>query len=497
MSLGRRRDRSLPLVARVFRRTGDSRNEPSRRPPPPAEAAVFASLSRRQFLEAAGALALAAGCAKGPQRGQTPWGLTPSGILVNDLHSGLNETRVARRIEVDGLGALHAALHEARAAGLPISVSGGLHAGGGQQFCAGALHLDTRRMARVLGFDRRTGIVKVETGILWPDLVGWLLREQEGKPEPWTIVQKQAGSDRMTIGGTLSANAHGDGLALRSVIDDVDSITLLDANGGFRHASRTENRELFRLTIGGFGLFGVIYSARLRLARRRRLARVVETIPARAVVASLEGAVRNGCFYGACDLDTSDPGSLFRKATLIAYRPVTDPAAGEVLWSDTRQLVGPLDVTRDAIDPSTTRSMTEVCVPRDGLTGLLDECASGFRDPGIRLIAAGVRLIERDQESFLAWARESWACVTFDVAAPRTAEGAASLAETTRRLVEAARTRGGTFLLSHQRAATPEQLRACYPQFPEFVRLKQRHDPADRFQSEWYRHYRHVGSGPL
>jgi hypothetical protein len=40
--------------------------------------------------------------------------------------------------------------------------------------------------------------------------------------------------------------------------------------------------------------------------------------------------------------------------------------------------------------------------------------------------------------------------------------------------------------------ATPRQVQICYPQFSEFLRLKKRHDPAERFQCDWYRHYRTV-----
>ena len=34
------------------------------------------------------------------------------------------------------------------------------------------------------------------------------------------------------------------------------------------------------------------------------------------------------------------------------------------------------------------------------------------------------------------------------------------------------------------------QVEICYPQFPEFLRLKTKYDPEERFQSDWYRHYR-------
>jgi len=33
-------------------------------------------------------------------------------------------------------------------------------------------------------------------------------------------------------------------------------------------------------------------------------------------------------------------------------------------------------------------------------------------------------------------------------------------------------------------------VQACWPQMPEFLRLKRKHDPQELFQSDWYRHYR-------
>lgn len=49
--------------------------------------------------------------------------------------------------------------------------------------------------------------------------------------------------------------------------------------------------------------------------------------------------------------------------------------------------------------------------------------------------------------------------------------------------------RGGTYYLTYHRYPTREQVEACYPQFREFLRLKKQHDPEERFQSDWYRHY--------
>jgi len=49
----------------------------------------------------------------------------------------------------------------------------------------------------------------------------------------------------------------------------------------------------------------------------------------------------------------------------------------------------------------------------------------------------------------------------------------------------------GRYYLTYHRYATRAQVEACYPQLPEFLRLKKKHDPDERFQSDWYRFYRH------
>lgn len=43
-----------------------------------------------------------------------------SGVVVNDVHSRLNETEVERVVEVDSVEAVRSALERARAAGLPV-----------------------------------------------------------------------------------------------------------------------------------------------------------------------------------------------------------------------------------------------------------------------------------------------------------------------------------------------------------------------------------------
>lgn len=66
-----------------------------------------------------------------------------------------------------------------------------------------------------------------------------------------------------TIGGSLSANAHGRDIRYGSLIDTVKSFHLLKADG--KVITVTPKDDLFSAVIGGYGLFGVILDADIEL----------------------------------------------------------------------------------------------------------------------------------------------------------------------------------------------------------------------------------------
>jgi len=84
--------------------------------------------------------------------------------------------------------------------------------------------------------------------------------------------------------------------------------------------------------------------------------------------------------------------------------------------------------------------------------------------------------------------------VTFNLCVAHNSEGVKDAVRSFRRLIDGAIGHGGSFYLTYHRWATRRQIQACYPQFEEFLRLKRAADPAERFQSDWYRHYKEVFS---
>ena len=230
-------------------------------------------------------------------------------VKVNDIHSQLNPTEVDSIVTVESEADLREAIADARRRGKPVSIAGGRHSMGGQQFAVGGVLLDTRSMRRILKLDAERGIVEIEAGIEWPGLIEGLIAMQQGEPRQWGIIQKQTGADRLTLGGALSSNIHGRGLTFKPIIGDVESFTMMDAEGALHDCSRTENAELFRLAIGGYGLFGVVTRIRLRLMPRTKLERIVKLIDVDQLMPAFDARIAEGFLYGDCQFST-DPSCL-------------------------------------------------------------------------------------------------------------------------------------------------------------------------------------------
>jgi len=479
-------------------------------------------LTRREFIRTAALFALAPRIFAKPE------------IWVNDVHSQLNRTRVRELLRPRTSEELAEIVHSASRKGLPISVSGCRHSMGGQQFATDSICIDARSLDRVISFDQERGLIEAEAGIQWPKLIRTYLDAQADKSKQWGIAQKQTGADRFTLGGSLSSNVHGRGLAMKPLISNIESFTLINADGKSIRCSRDENNELFRLVIGGYGLFGLIESVTLRLVPRQKLRRVVEIIRADDLPKRFEERIAQKFLYGdfQFSVDEKSPDFL-QRGVFSCYQPTDDHAPivakkelrdddwlellrlaytdrekafkrysdyylstnGQTYWSDTNQLSAYLpnyaQKIREQIGgEESSLIITEIYVPRPDLSNFLTHAAELLRSNRTIVIYGTVRLIEKDDESFLAWARKPYASIIFNLLTLHTSAGIEASARSFRGLIDLAIAGGGSYYLTYHKFAKPEQVMACYPQFKEFLHLKRKYDPTERFQSDWYRYYR-------
>lgn len=461
--------------------------------------------------------------------------------LLNDPHSQLNTTLVAEVRRPETLEELRDIIRKAAAGGMRISVAGGRHAMGGQQFAGGSLHIDMTALDKVLSADAVRGLLHIEAGACWPRIIAASHGIGHSPGKSWAIRQKQTGVDDVTLGGSISANAHGRGLMMQPIGDDIEDLTLIDAEGRVLRCSRTENPELFSLVIGGYGLFGIIYSATLRLAPRQRLRRVVDIIDLDDAMNAVHRRAAEGCLYGDFQfiIDPRDSGFL-RRGVFACYKPdegdgthgvegdsdLTPGAWLELLklahddkaqafrlyarhylntdgnfyWSDTMQLstyiasyAEHLEAHRTA-DPKNpvkeTLMIGEHYIPPERLLDFMRAAREILIHHGTEVIYGTIRSIKRDTASFLPWAKSDFACVIFNLRTPHNEQGIQRTADTFRALIDAAAGMGGSFFLTYHRYATADQVRACHPNFTEWLRKKMEYDPGELFVSDWYLHYR-------
>jgi len=122
--------------------------------------------------------------------------------------------------------------------------------------------VDTSRLNRILGIDAQRGLLEVQAATPWQSIAAEL-RPGDRRANVRTTMS--------TVGESIARNAAGpDG---SPAVSHVASLTLVMPDGDLRRVSRQREPELFALTVGGQGLFGLMYSITLQIGS---LARAVD-----------------------------------------------------------------------------------------------------------------------------------------------------------------------------------------------------------------------------
>src|SRR6266511_1357429 len=427
-------------------------------------------LTRREFIRTAALFALAPRILAEPERE----------IWVNDVHSQLNRTRVRELLTPRTRDELAQIVHSASRKGLPISFSGCRHSTGGQQFATDSICIDARPLDRVISFDQERGLIEAEAGIQWPKLIRTYLDAQADKAKQWGIAQKQTGADTFTLGGSLSSNVHGRGLAMKPLISNIESFTLINADGKSIRCSRHENNELFRLAIGGYGLFGLTDTVTLRLVPRQKLRRVVEIVHANDLPRRFEERIAQKFLYGDFQFLVDEKSSDFlQRGVFSCYEPIDEhepivakrerrdddwldllrlaytdrekafkrysdyylSTNGQTYWSDTSQLSAYLPnyavKIRELIGgDESSLIITVIYVPRPALPEFLAQAADLLRSNRTNVIYGAVQVLEKDDDRFLACARQSYDCIIFNLLTLHTPRGIEASGRSFRGLVD-------------------------------------------------------------
>jgi FAD/FMN-containing dehydrogenase len=440
-------------------------------------------------------------------------------LVVNDI-TQLNPIRVSEAIAPTTAAEIASAVKSHAG---PISIGGARHSMGGQIATPDSLHIDMRRFNRTLDFSPATKTITVQAGTRWRQI-------QERIDSSDLSVKIMQTYANFTVGGSLSVNVHGRYVGLGPIIFSVRSFKIILADGSEVEASPTRHADIFYGAIGGYGGLGVMTDVTLELADNVRVKRHAETMPIdryrEYFVRSVRGAP-SALFHNA-DIYATDYSDMHA----VTYSITTEPATiADRLIPDTdsyrlnrlvywaisdwpfgvgirRHLVDPIlfrgepvtwrnyEASYDAaeLEPSTRASATyvleEYFVPVERFDAFVPRMRAILRGSRANIINISVRHARADPGSLLAWARSDVFAFVIYYKQRTDAAARAEVGVWTRALIDAALDAGGSYYLPYQLHATASQFRRAYPRFDEFVALKRRVDPTNKFRNAlWDTYY--------
>jgi FAD/FMN-containing dehydrogenase len=126
---------------------------------------------------------------------------------------------------------------------------------------AGGRLVDITRLDRLISFDRETGILKAESGVTLENVIRFVL------PHGW-FLPTTPGTKYVTLAGAIANDVHGKNHHRVGTFGCwVRALELARTDGAVLTCTPDTNAEMFRATIGGLGLTGLITKVTLQLTK--------------------------------------------------------------------------------------------------------------------------------------------------------------------------------------------------------------------------------------
>jgi FAD/FMN-containing dehydrogenase len=386
---------------------------------------------------------------------------------------------------------LRALLLDAKSKGVPVSVAGARHSMGGQTIAANGIVVNMLPY-NALELDKEKMILHAGSGARWSEIVPFL-----GKQD-CSVAVMQSNND-FTVGGSISVNCHGWQHNQPPIASTVESLRIMTADGTVLQCNRNENTELFRLVLGGYGLFGVILDVDLRVVPNDTYRAEVEIVPYDRYTTRFhekaDGASDVGMVYGRMcvvpgektflrssiltvfkKVDGKPEGipDAAKRASRLVYRAQIGSAAGKALrWQAESKLsegyTGVLVARNHLINDGAivyqernadrTDILHEYFVPVAAFAQFLDLCYEIIPRHNGDLLNVTVRNVKTDPDAFLRYADQDMFAFVMLFNQERTPEADAAMQAMTRELIDASLKCRGALLFAVPAACNARAIR--------------------------------------
>jgi FAD/FMN-containing dehydrogenase len=158
-------------------------------------------------------------------------------------------------------------------------------------------------MRQILHVDKEKRVARVQAGIKLKELIAGLEAEGMALGNLGSISQQ-------SIAGAISTGTHGSGIEFQCLASQVESLRLIDGEGGDRRYDRGDPH--FDAVVVGLGSFGVVYELTLRVVPTFQMHAITDTAPWGDVLARLDTYVRGHDHFKLWWLPPGDDVILFQ-----------------------------------------------------------------------------------------------------------------------------------------------------------------------------------------
>jgi decaprenylphospho-beta-D-ribofuranose 2-oxidase len=415
------------------------------------------------------------------------------------------------------------AVTDARSTHRKISLSGIRHSMGGQALGSNTLHLDMTHLDQVV-YNEADQTVTVGPGATWKQIQTIL--SPRGR-----AVRVMQDSNIFSIGGSLSVNAHGKDPRYGSLIEGVNFLKVVMADGQEIQCDRTHQPDLFAAVIGGYGILGIITQANLQTTRNSTYLSSLMATSTDTVIEKLEALGKNPA-NRLLEAHLSVDNERFLTESLIylysednSLPPLADDLQAEnsiwlrkvifqasrtsnmgkvIRWELEKRLtplVDPRMISRNTAmavpvrflqnpDSETTDLLQEYFVPTGQVAAFLARYKQLLKKHRINLLNVTLRKVVQDTSALVSYAHTDMYGLVVYYKVARTPAGVQSIQAFTRELVEYLIAIDARYYLCYGAYSTPAQLDAMYPQIRTLFALKAHYDPETLFTNQWYELYR-------
>ncbi|MGL4630902.1 MAG: FAD-binding protein [Leadbetterella sp.] len=445
----------------------------------------------------------------------------------NDV-SGLSLTKIDSIINVPNskskiIKQLQEVLLYAKKNKKAVSIAGAKHSMGGHTMYPNGIVLNMRPYKQ-MELDTVANVLTIGSGALWEDAINYLDKYQR------SIAVMQAFSS-FSIGGSISVNGHGWQKDSPPISSSIVSFNLMNAEGKIVNCSRSENKELFSLAIGGYGLFGIILDVKIQVVDNESLQfKYIRLSPENYInnykkfvsdnpnVKLVFGRLRisNKKFLEEATLNyfekkdevplkLSEYGSKSEGSQNLVFRSTVNSEYGKRLRWDLEtgmnkisknETVSRNNLLNDNVtlienkDAQSTDILHEYFIPERHFVAYIHELKSILPNNQIDLLNITIRGVHQDKDSFLNYAKENVFGFVFLFNQKKTEIDEKEMKKLTQQLVKVAEKYNGTYYLPYRLHIDKDMFRRIYSQGEDFFKLKLKYDPQEVFKNKFYDHYK-------